>query len=750
MDTLAQAVSGHFTLWDWAVLVGYLVVTTVLGGALAGKQATIRDFFLGGRKLPWYAVSGSIIATEISALTFISVPYVVFKPDGNFTYLQLGVFGSFFARIIVGYVLVPAYYKREIYSPYDYMGNQLGGSVRSVTTALFALGGMLAQSARVYLTAVVLQLILSKQLAGLSASTGISPMTWSIWIIGAVAIAWTVMGGITTVIWTDVILFMVFLSGAFIALGVIAAELPGGLGEILSVGYEAGKFQFFDFDPSPLKAYTIWTAVIASTWGGLGAYGTDQLLAQRMFCCKGPRQARAAIIASTLGQIITFTVMLVGVGLYVFYQRHPLAGEALTAYNEKGDRIFPIFILSVIPTGLTGLIIAGVFAAAISSLDSILAALSQTVMSAFYLPWRKRRLQRAGAPAAVESSEDRRTVLVSRIFVVFWGIVLCLMAQLAAVASEYYPSILDLGLAMAGYAGGALLAGFLLAFLKLGIDGRGYCWSAPLSVFVVFAMVWHQPWTHAVCWGGGGALLATWIWALLKDSPTTPQDWGKTGFLVTGIALMLLVSYFGYWLAPPPPGKLLFDASAEYADYLDNGTLPEELRKRFIEHEDHDLYVSPQAELSTAEKGRRWLIHEKQKKTIYTVLKEEDKLKSYKGWWLFRIPSDYVGILDNGTNSDALREQFASHGVRLSPGAAISASKKGKEWLIIDEDANGEASWYAVSQAEAGTSLDVYTGEPTFLTVAWPWYAPVGCTVAFVFGFLLARRKQEPATTNSD
>ncbi len=373
------------------------------------------------------------------------------------------------------------------------------------------------------------------------------------------------MGGITTVIWTDLILFLVFLFGAVVALAVIIYELPDGLREMFSVGYEAGKFQFFDFDPSPLKAYTIWTAAIASTWGGLGAYGTDQLLAQRMFCCKGPTQARLAIIVSSAGQIITFTVMLVGVGLFAYYQHFPLVGDALAAYQAKGENIFPIFILSVIPTGLTGLIIAGVFAAAISSLDSILAALSQTVMSAFYLPFRKRRMESRGHTIHPDDPiEHRRTVFVSRVFVIFWGVVLCLMAQLADVISQYYPSILDLGLAMAGYAGGALLAGFLLAFLKLGVDGRGYTWSAPLSVLTVFALVWHHPWTHAVCWIGGAILLLTWLGANLRGgapagnitvarehhAPLAPV-WLQTVILVVGIALMLLINYHGYWEGTP-------------------------------------------------------------------------------------------------------------------------------------------------------------------------------------------------------
>ncbi|HUU83231.1 MAG TPA: hypothetical protein VM243_06975, partial [Phycisphaerae bacterium] len=344
MDLPLATIGGGFGWIDWSVVAIYFAATTIIGGALAGRQATMRDFFLGGRKLPWYAVSGSIIATEISALTFISVPFVVFKPGGNFTYLQLGVFGSLFARIIVGYVLVPAYYRREVYSPYDYMGHRLGSGVRSAATALFMVGGMLAQSARVYLTAVVLRVVLHDQFGALAGATGIPELVWAVIAIGVVAIAWTLMGGITTVIWTDVVLFLVFLIGAGTALAVVASNLGGGLTEMLRVGAADGKFRFFDFSMQPWEQYTIWTAAIAATWGGLGAYGTDQLLAQRMFCCKDARQARWAIISSAAGQIVTVTVMLVGVGLYAYYQQNPLTGDAAALYQEKGDSIFPIFI----------------------------------------------------------------------------------------------------------------------------------------------------------------------------------------------------------------------------------------------------------------------------------------------------------------------------------------------------------------------------------------------------------------------
>ena len=572
------SISAQFTWIDWAVVIGYLAFTTYLGATRAGRQATIRDFCLGGRKLPWYAVSGSIIATEISALTFIGVPYFVFRPGGNFTYLQLGVFGSLFARLIVGYVLVPAYYKREIYSPYDYMGHQLGGGVRSVTTVLFAFGGMLAQSARVYLTAEVLLVVMHDQLKGLANTTGIPALGWAIIIIGAVSVGWTLIGGITTVIWTDVILFLVFLLGAAVAFSAVAYNLAGGLGDIFRIGFAAegsgvwGKFTFFDLDLDPVKDLTIWTAVIASTWGGLGAYGTDQLLAQRMFCCKSSKEARWAIISSAAGQIVTITVMLVGVGLFAYYQQNPLTGEALDLYNQKGDRIFPIFIVQVIPLGLKGLIIAAVFAAAISSLMGILTALSQTVMSAFYNPLRERYLKQRGITVALagnvetladsreSSAEDRRSVLVSRLMVLFWGVVLCGMAYLAETVSRHYPSILQLGLAMAGYTGGALLAGFALAFLPSKITGRGFLISGPLSVIYVFALVWHYPWANFVCWVAAAILFVAWLWMLAseahtdrhrKDSrprgaPVIPV-WAQTVALTLSLALVLWLSYHGYF-----------------------------------------------------------------------------------------------------------------------------------------------------------------------------------------------------------
>ncbi len=596
---MLAAFSAQFTWIDWGVVALFLGLTTLLGTLKAGKQATIRDFFLGGRKLPWYAVSGSVIATEISAVTFIGVPYVVFKPGGNFAYLQLGLIGTVLARIIVGYVLVPQYYRREIYSPYDYMGHQLGQRVRTMTSGLFVLGAMLSQSARIYLTLQIMLVLLGDQIRSLCMTLGLNELAWAAIILGVIAIAWALVGGITTVIWTNLALFVTFLIGAVAALAVVAGELSGGFAEILRVGLAAkdsappgtpgllnwGKLTLFDLSPSPYKDFTIWTAVIASTWGGLFSYGTDQLLVQGMFCCRDEREARKAIIGSAFGQVVTATVMLVGVGLFAYYQTHPLSGAALASYQEKGDRIFPIFICQVIPVGLKGLVMAAALAAAISTIMGVLAALSQTVMGAFYAPIRRRFIRSRAArgkcagcghdlrgsptPKCPECgqeieknaegeldspAEHRRDLLVSRCLIIFWGVILCVLAYLTDEVASREPSILQLALAAAGYAGGALLGCFALAFLPLGVDGRGYMWSAPLAVAYVYAVAWHGDASHAACWTFAALILLGWLAYLgvgagraTKDTgPRVVPAWAQTLALLVGVAGMLLINYFAW------------------------------------------------------------------------------------------------------------------------------------------------------------------------------------------------------------
>ncbi|MCE2391646.1 MAG: hypothetical protein J4G09_09205 [Proteobacteria bacterium] len=475
-----------------------LVASTAIGARLSGRPRSVRDFFLAGRNLPWWAVSASIVATEISAVTYISVPSVVYRPGGNLTYLQLGLFGSLIARLIVGYALVPVYYRREIYSPYDFLGRRLGEPARRLSSGLFALGGLLAQASRVYLTAVVLQVILARELAWIEGATGVDPLTASVAAIGAVAVLWTWLGGIATVVWTDAVLFGLFLLGLAVSLLALSGTLDGGLSTAFRDGAAAGKFAFFDFDTDPTRAYTFWVALLAAPWSGVAAYGTDQLMAQRVLCCRSAAEARWAVIASIAAMAITFGVALVGIGLWAYYRAHPATGAALALIEEDPDRVFPVFIVQALPAGLRGLVLAGAFAAAISSLDSILAALAQTTLSTLYLPWRERR-------GPVDSAHALR---VSRGLVLLWGIALCAGAAALEEVARAFASLLDLALAMASYTGGPLLAALALALwpsrqgggrgasdsgageLR---DASGWLWSAPLAVLAVFALAWHQP-----------------------------------------------------------------------------------------------------------------------------------------------------------------------------------------------------------------------------------------------------------------
>jgi len=462
-----DAVSRHFTTRDWLVIVAYLVLTTVLGGLLAGKQASMKDFFLGGRKLPWPAVCGSIIATELSAATFLIAPALVFSAGGDMTYIQLAL-GTILARFIIGYFFIPAYYTREIYSPYEYMGRQLGPRVKNITTGLFMIGGILAQGARVYIAAKALQVV-----------TG-TDVTTSIVIIGAVSVGWTIMGGITTVVWTDAIQFLLFVIGAVAAVAFAATSVHGGLAAIVSEAHHAGKFRVLNLDLNTHEAYTLWCGLIGFSFLTLSSHGTDQLLVQRLFTCKGPGQARKAIVWSSLSQVLTFLLLCVGAAVFVYYRHVPLTAPEQVVVDADSMKVFAVYIVDVMPPLLSGLLMAAIFAAAISTLDSLLAALSQSTISIFYQPFLK------------PQASERHYVRASRVIVLIWGILLTAFAIYCDVIARSYSDLIQFALAMAAYTYGGLLGVFLLAFLPTQRDDLGLLWGVPLSMLMVFALSWHQ------------------------------------------------------------------------------------------------------------------------------------------------------------------------------------------------------------------------------------------------------------------
>lgn len=536
----STAVHHAFTLVDWFVVFGYLALTTWIGHALRGKQGTIRDFFLGGRSLPWPAVTGSIIATEISALTFIGVPGTVFAVGGDFTYLQWGM-GSIIARFAVGYWLVPIYYQQEIYSPYDYMGGKLGERIKRLVTVLFSLGAILGQSVRVLVTAIILKVV-----------TGMS-IELCIIIIGVFAIGWTWMGGMRTVIWTDVVQFFLFVGGGLLALFWIIGHVAGGWSTIAELNRDAEVIEFVwqeegeavgvthketaylvekeegekvwqvtvkrdskgapevigvvegtgdnrsvvvgdksvaatvsnqnkmkiwdlrwrDSETGALLSFTLWIAIFAMPFQNFAAFGTDQLMAQRIFCCRDAKDARKAILWSSVSQLITILMLLVSAGLYAWYQREAIGSAEFALFVEDKNNVFPVWITKVLPMGLAGLLIAGAFAAAISSLDSILAALSQTTLSAIH-----------GREKFEHDQGSAQMVWQSRLMVVGWGLGLSLFAIFLNQLYQEDKNLILFAFRMVSYTYGPMLGILLLAIAPVPKSQLGIILGSGVSILV--------------------------------------------------------------------------------------------------------------------------------------------------------------------------------------------------------------------------------------------------------------------------
>ncbi len=453
------------------MVAGYLLLTTLVGHLLRGKQASMKDFFLGGRSLPWPAVSGSIIATEISGVTFIGVPGMVYAAQGNFTYLQWGI-GSIIARIIVGYFFVRAFYEREIYSPYDYMGHRLGEGVKRLATIVFQVGGILGQSVRVLVAALALKVV--------------TPLEFEhcILIIGAFAICWTLMGGMRTVIWTDVMQFFLFVGAGLLSLFWMLSGIDGGWSGMVEVAGEAEKFTLLNLSKDPAAGFTLWVAILAVPFQNVSMFGVDQLNAQRMFCCRSESDARKAILTSCAGLLVTILMLLVGATLYAFYNQS-VPPDSFAQFSseiaqlqpkERKDAYYPVWIVTELPEGLRGLILAGIFAAAISSLDSILAALSQTTLSLF---------RKTGE--TVSETSGKRDLAVSRWLVVGWGIALSAFA-IALDSMRGDVNVVVLAFGMTSYTVGPMLGFFLAAFFTPRASLKGLAIGFGLSFLLVLCL----------------------------------------------------------------------------------------------------------------------------------------------------------------------------------------------------------------------------------------------------------------------
>lgn len=433
---------------DLIIIFGYLIGITAFGIWYAGKQETTEDYFVGDRSVPWWAIAMSIVATETSTITFISVPGIAFAKGGNFEFLQL-VFGYLLGRVVISLVFIPLYFKGQLQTVYQLLGERFGGKVKMLASGLFVVMRNIADGIRLLLTAIVLAAVYAAFQPDTDPALVI---VGSIVILGLVMIVFTFYGGIEAVIWIEVVQIVIYIGGAVAAAVVLISNIDGGIGGAIDVGRQFGKFGLFDFNLDFTKTYTFWGGVLGGCFLTMSTHGTDQFLVQRYLCTDRPRAAITALMTSgavILGQFIGF--LFIGVLLFAFYAPYNLPGyeSATGAFPfTGGDKVFPDFITQKMPTGLSGLVVAAIFAAALSSSLNSIAA---TAVNDIYKPFAK-------------NVTDKQLMRIAGILTVVVGIVQILIAVSLRNADT---SALSMALAVASLINGPILGVFLVgAFLR--------------------------------------------------------------------------------------------------------------------------------------------------------------------------------------------------------------------------------------------------------------------------------------------
>ncbi len=421
---------------DLLVIAAYLAATAWLGLRLSGRQSGLKDYFVGGRNLPWWAVCLSVVATETSALTVIGIPVMSYLGDIN--YLQLGL-GYILGRIVVAFFMLPRYYDGEMITAYAYLGKRFGQSTQTTAGITFMFTRLLADGIRLLAAAIPVKIILD----GMGIHTNYFTI---ILVLAVVTILYTFIGGIKAVVWVDVAQMFLYVAGGLLAIIVITAATGGGW---FSEAAEAGKFTMFVFEGNPISNSS---SFIASLLGGavfaMASHGSDQLVVQRLLACRTKAEAQKAIIVSGVVVFVQFAIfLLVGLALWGYYDHASPSALGLT----RDDEIFPRFIIEGLPQGVSGLLLAGIIAAAMSTLSSSLSALSSSTVTDVYARLKKTPLT------------DEQGLRVGRWATIAWG--LAFIAP-ATIFQSDEGNIVILALGVAGITYGGLLGAFIFGIVN--------------------------------------------------------------------------------------------------------------------------------------------------------------------------------------------------------------------------------------------------------------------------------------------
>ena len=461
---------------DLVVLGGYLAAVVAFGARFSRRQRSVRDYFLSGRQVPSWALLGSIVATETSTVTLISIPGYAF--GGDLTFLQLAL-GYVVGRIVVASVLIPRLFRGDVMTAYQPLAARFGAGVGRLSASIFLLTRSLSDGFRLFATGLVLAAVLATLPASGGVSSALFPgvdestalLVLSVGLIGMTTLAYTLLGGMTAVIWSDVVQLVVYMSGAAVAGLVLLSEIPGGWGEVVALSRPAGKLVIFDFAPDLTSSYTFWSGLVGGTFLTAATHGADQMFVQRYLCSRTPREASRALIWSGVVVFFQFALFLaLGLMLWVYYTTYDPDGLAAITVGGivQTDRVFPAFMMTHLPTGVRGLVVAAIVAAAMSTLSSSLNSAAASTVGDFYMP------------LTGESRSDQHYLAVSRWATVFWAIVQIAVAVVAVALSS---RVVDEVLGIQSFTGGLLLGVFLLALTP----SRGA--AAPAAGIVVGATV---------------------------------------------------------------------------------------------------------------------------------------------------------------------------------------------------------------------------------------------------------------------
>jgi solute:Na+ symporter, SSS family len=423
----------NFTALDFIVLVVYLIGTTLLGVWLGRDQKDAKDYFVAGKTIPWWAILFSVVATETSALTFISIPGLAYVT--NLGFLQIAT-GYLLGRIVVAYTLLPKYYQGDLVTAYALLEKRFGVATRRFASITFMGTRALADSVRVFATAIPIALIIGPVVPQQYL------MPTAILVLGVLTLIYTYHGGMRAVVWTDVVQTAVYLGGGLAAVYVLGMKVSGGWGAIIADASEVGKLRVFDFYLGFDRPLTLFAGLIGGAFLSMASHGADQLIVQRLLAASSLKDSRKALIGSGVAVIAQFALfLLIGLGLWAFNAHRTFAVP---------DSIFPDFVVNQMPAGLRGLIIAAVLAAAMSSLSGSMNSLAAATTHDIYLPLSGR------APA------DPKTLRMGKLFTLLWGLVLLTAALLYR---QQGTPVVVVALSIASFTYGGLLGGFFLGML---------------------------------------------------------------------------------------------------------------------------------------------------------------------------------------------------------------------------------------------------------------------------------------------